>query len=64
VIFVEDGKAAATGRHRELLTAEPAYAATVTREDLISEGRTPISERSERIGGTARLVTPPTKEGS
>ncbi|WP_433181277.1 ABC transporter ATP-binding protein [Actinoallomurus sp. CA-150999] len=33
VIFVQDGKAAATGRHHELLTAEPAYATTVTREE-------------------------------
>jgi ABC-type bacteriocin/lantibiotic exporter with double-glycine peptidase domain len=41
VIFVQDGRARATGPHRALLTAEPAYAATVTREDLISEGRTP-----------------------
>ncbi|MFL6053626.1 MAG: ABC transporter ATP-binding protein [Actinoallomurus sp.] len=41
VIFVQDGKATATGPHRALLTTEPAYAATVTREDMISEGRTP-----------------------
>ncbi|MEV5747620.1 ABC transporter ATP-binding protein [Actinoallomurus sp. NPDC052308] len=39
VVFVEDGKAAATGSHRGLLGTEPAYAATVNREDLISEER-------------------------
>jgi ABC-type multidrug transport system fused ATPase/permease subunit len=31
VIYVEDGKAIADGTHRELLSAEPRYAATVTR---------------------------------
>ncbi|SBT47585.1 ABC transporter ATP-binding protein [Micromonospora auratinigra] len=33
VVFVEDGKVVAEGRHDELLTAEPRYAATVSRED-------------------------------
>ena len=39
VVFVADGKAAATGSHRGLLATESAYAATVNREDLISEER-------------------------
>jgi len=33
VVFVEDGKAAAEGSHRELLENEPRYAAVVTREE-------------------------------
>lgn len=33
VVFVEDGKVVAEGTHRELLAAEPRYAATVTREE-------------------------------
>ncbi|MGW4651594.1 ABC transporter ATP-binding protein [Kitasatospora sp. NPDC004289] len=33
VVLVEDGKVAATGRHRELLRTTPAYRAVVTRED-------------------------------
>ncbi|WP_406040843.1 ABC transporter ATP-binding protein/permease [Micromonospora sp. NBC_00898] len=33
VVFVEDGKVVAEGRHDELLTAEPRYAATVSREE-------------------------------
>ncbi|MCO5992633.1 ABC transporter ATP-binding protein [Actinoallomurus rhizosphaericola] len=40
VVFVAGGRAVATGPHRELLGAEPAYAATVNREELIGEGRT------------------------
>ncbi|WP_319463375.1 ABC transporter ATP-binding protein [Micromonospora sp. RTP1Z1] len=33
VVFVEDGKVVAEGRHDELLAAEPRYAATVSREE-------------------------------
>ena len=33
VIFLEDGRVAATGTHRELLQSAPAYRATVTREE-------------------------------
>ncbi|SCG67210.1 ABC transporter ATP-binding protein [Micromonospora humi] len=33
VVFVEDGKVVAEGRHEELLAAEPRYAATVSREE-------------------------------
>jgi ABC-type multidrug transport system fused ATPase/permease subunit len=33
VVFVEDGKVAAEGGHRELLESEPRYAAVVTREE-------------------------------
>ncbi|MGI5212058.1 ABC transporter ATP-binding protein [Plantactinospora sp. CA-290183] len=33
VVFVEDGKVVAEGRHRELLDTEPRYAATVTRAE-------------------------------
>ncbi|MDR7322827.1 MULTISPECIES: ABC transporter ATP-binding protein [Catenuloplanes] len=33
VCYVEDGKVIAEGTHRELLTAEPRYAATVTRQE-------------------------------
>jgi ABC-type hemin transport system ATPase subunit len=32
VVFVDDGRAAATGTHRELLRADPRYRAVVTRE--------------------------------
>ena len=33
VVFLEDGRVAATGTHRELLQLSPAYRATVTREE-------------------------------
>ena len=33
VVFVEDGKVVAEGRHEELLAGEPRYAATVSREE-------------------------------
>lgn len=33
VVFLEDGRVAATGTHRELLQSSPAYRATVTREE-------------------------------
>ncbi|MCI4062686.1 ABC transporter ATP-binding protein/permease [Micromonospora sp. R77] len=33
VVFVEDGKVVATGRHDELLATEPRYVATVSREE-------------------------------
>jgi ABC-type multidrug transport system fused ATPase/permease subunit len=33
VVFLEDGRVAATGTHRELLQSAPAYRATVTREE-------------------------------
>jgi ABC-type multidrug transport system fused ATPase/permease subunit len=33
VVYLEDGKVAAEGTHRELLAREPHYAATVTREE-------------------------------
>ncbi|MFJ8580203.1 ABC transporter ATP-binding protein [Micromonospora sp. NPDC093277] len=33
VVFVEDGKVVAEGRHEDLLAAEPRYAATVSREE-------------------------------
>ena len=33
VVFVEDGKVVAEGRHEELLATEPRYAATVSREE-------------------------------
>ncbi|MEU9127676.1 ABC transporter ATP-binding protein [Kitasatospora sp. NPDC048540] len=33
VVLVRDGRVAATGRHRELLAADPHYRAVVTRED-------------------------------
>jgi ABC-type multidrug transport system fused ATPase/permease subunit len=40
VVFVDEGEAAATGPHRELLRAEPRYRAVVTRESGTADAET------------------------
>jgi ABC-type multidrug transport system fused ATPase/permease subunit len=41
VAFVEHGRVVAQGTHRDLLAAEPSYAATVTREETYESTTSP-----------------------
>ncbi|MFC7894250.1 ABC transporter transmembrane domain-containing protein [Streptomyces sp. NPDC057381] len=58
VVFLHDGKAAATGTHRDLLHSDPRYRAVVTRET--DEDTAPHRDASPAGGGPTKTTGRPT----